>query len=115
MPPENWTTQYVRFSSTEEDLHEEETVEFEAFLECGILAHGFLRLRCGECAHEKLVAFSCTRRGFCPACGVRRMTETAAHLVEQVIPHGIVNLTGFWQTGRHENSNTQLPPSSFSL
>ncbi len=28
---------------------------------------------------------------------------------------GIVNLTGFWQTGRHENSNTQLPPSSFSL
>ena len=24
--------------------------EFEAFLECGILAHGFLRLRCGECA-----------------------------------------------------------------
>ena len=38
--------------------------EFEAFLECGILAHGFLRLRCGECAHEKLVAFSCKRRGF---------------------------------------------------
>ena len=32
--------------------------EFEAFLECGILAHGFLRLRCAECAHEKLVAFS---------------------------------------------------------
>jgi len=33
--------------------------EFEAFLECGIFAHGFLRLRCGDCAHEKLVAFSC--------------------------------------------------------
>ncbi len=32
--------------------------EFDAFLECGILAHGFLRLRCGDCAHEKLVAFS---------------------------------------------------------
>ena len=27
------------------------------------------------------------RRGFCPACGARRMAETAAHLVEQVIPH----------------------------
>ena len=54
---------------------------------CGILAHGFLRLRCGDCAHEKLVAFSCKRRGFCPACGARRMAETAAHLVEQVIPH----------------------------
>ena len=30
--------------------------EFEAFLECGILAHGFLRVRCAECGHEKLVA-----------------------------------------------------------
>ena len=38
--------------------------EFDAFLECGILAHGFLRLRCAACAHEKLVAFSCKRRGF---------------------------------------------------
>ena len=63
------------------------TDEFEAFLECGIFAHGFLRLRCGDCAHEKLVAFSGQRRGFCPACGARRMAETATHLVEQVIPH----------------------------
>ena len=35
--------------------------EFDAFLECGILAHGFLRLRCGDCEHDKLVAFSCKR------------------------------------------------------
>jgi len=63
------------------------TDEFSAFLECGILAHGFLRLRCGDCAHEKLVAFSYKRRGFCPACGTRRMAETAAPLVEHVIPH----------------------------
>ncbi len=28
----------------------------DAFLECGILAHGFLRLRCGECGHDKLLA-----------------------------------------------------------
>ncbi len=60
--------------------------EFDAFLECGILAHGFLRLRCAECAHEKLVAFSCKRRGFCPSGGARRMVETAAHLVDHVIP-----------------------------
>ncbi|MFN7549903.1 MAG: transposase zinc-binding domain-containing protein, partial [Pseudomonadota bacterium] len=33
-------------------------------MECGILAHGFLRLRCGECGHDKLLAFSCKRRGF---------------------------------------------------
>ncbi len=31
--------------------------EFDAFLACGILAHGFLRLRCDHCQHEKLVAF----------------------------------------------------------
>ena len=60
--------------------------EFDAFLECGILAHGFLRLRCAGCAHEKLVAFSCKRRGFCPSCGARRMAQTAAHLVDAVIP-----------------------------
>ena len=47
---------------------------------------GFLRLRCADCAHEKLVAFSCKHRGFCPSCGARRMAETAAHLVDHVIP-----------------------------
>ena len=52
--------------------------EFDAFLECGILAHGFLRLRCGDCGHDKLVAFTCKRRGFCPSCGAGRMAQTAA-------------------------------------
>jgi Transposase zinc-binding domain len=60
--------------------------EFDAFLECGILAHGFLRLRCGDCGHDKLVAFSCKRRGFCPSCGARRMAQTAAHRVDHDIP-----------------------------
>jgi len=39
------------------------------------------------CTHEKLVAFSCKRRGFCPSCGGRRMTQTAAHLVDHVVPN----------------------------
>ncbi len=60
--------------------------EFDAFLECGILAHGFLPLRCGDCGHDKLVTFSCKRRGFCPSCGARRMAQTAAHLVDHVNP-----------------------------
>ena len=60
--------------------------EFAAFLECSILAHGFLRLRCGACGHDKLLAFSCKRRGFCPSCGARRMSQTAAHLLDHVIP-----------------------------
>ena len=31
--------------------------EFDAYLECGILAHGFLRLRCEGCTRDTLVAF----------------------------------------------------------
>jgi len=61
--------------------------EFDAFLECGTLAHGFLRLRCSDCGHDKLVANSRKRRGFCPSCGARRMSQTAAHLLDHVIPH----------------------------
>ena len=52
------------------------------FLECGILAHGFLKLRCGECGHDQLLAFSCERRGFCHSHGARRMSRTASHLVK---------------------------------
>jgi hypothetical protein len=64
--------------------------EFDAFLECGILAHGLLRLRCDDCAHGRLQAFSSKRRRFCAACGARRMSQTAAHRVDHVILHGPV-------------------------
>ena len=63
------------------------TREFEEYLICGCLEHGFLRVRCEGCRHENLVAFSCKRRGFCPSCGARRMAETAALLVDDVLPH----------------------------
>ena len=62
------------------------TKEFESFLRCGILAYGFLRLRCEDCHKEKLLAFSCKKRGFCSSCGGRRMAESAAHLVDEVFP-----------------------------
>jgi hypothetical protein len=60
--------------------------EFRRYLECGILAHGFARARCGECGHDFLIAFSCKGRAVCPSCNARRMAETAAHLVDQVFP-----------------------------
>jgi hypothetical protein len=60
--------------------------EFREFLTCGVLAHGFARVRCDGCAYEHLVPFSCKGRGFCPSCGGRRMTERAAHLVDDVLP-----------------------------
>src|SRR5215813_9697861 len=60
--------------------------EFYDSLQCGILAHGFLRLGCDTCQQELLLPFSCKRRGCCPSCAGRRMAQTAAHLVEGVIP-----------------------------
>jgi ribosomal protein S27E len=60
--------------------------EFEAYLKCGRLEHGFLRVRCDKCHFERLVAFSCKKRGFCPSCGARRMAETAALLADEVFP-----------------------------
>jgi len=61
--------------------------EFEDYLKCGRLEHGFLRVRCETCHEERLVAFSCKRRGFCPSCGARRMAESAALLVDEVFPY----------------------------
>jgi hypothetical protein len=60
--------------------------EFDAYLKCGRLEEGFLRVRCEQCHAEKLVAFSCKKRGFCPSCGGRRMAETAALLTDEVLP-----------------------------
>ena len=60
--------------------------EFDAYLKCGRLEEGFLRVRCEHCHAEKLVAFSCKKRGFCPSCGARRMAETAALLADEVLP-----------------------------
>src|SRR5499426_1930400 len=60
--------------------------EFYDYLRCGILARGFLRLGCDACHKELLLPFSCKRRGFCPSCAGRRMAQTAAHLVERIIP-----------------------------
>ena len=63
------------------------TREFDDYLKCGRLEYGFLRVRCSACRHEQLVAFSCKRRGFCPRGGARRMAESAALLVADVLPH----------------------------
>lgn len=60
--------------------------EFEDYLKCGRLEHGFLRMGCDSCHAEQLVAFSCKRRGFCPSCGAQRMAESAALLVDEGLP-----------------------------
>lgn len=60
--------------------------ELEGYLECGLLCRGFARLRCDGCAETRLVAFACKGRGFCPSCLGRRMSATAANLVDYVMP-----------------------------
>jgi hypothetical protein len=60
--------------------------EFREFLLCGVYEAGVARFQCEGCAREHLVPFSCKGRGFCPSCGGRRMTERAAHLVDEVLP-----------------------------
>ena len=61
--------------------------EFRSFLDCGVLARGFIRVHCSACGLDRVVGFSCKRRGFCHSCGSRRMADTAAHLVDRVFPH----------------------------
>jgi hypothetical protein len=61
--------------------------EFDDYLRCGLLEHGFLRVRCEDCHHERQVAFSCKHRGFCPSCCATRMIESSALLIDTVLPH----------------------------
>ena len=60
--------------------------EFEAYMRCGILAHGFVRVFCPGCQFEAPVGYSCKGRGFCPSCFGKRMAEAVEHLVDHVLP-----------------------------
>jgi hypothetical protein len=64
------------------------------YADCGLLQHGFLRLRCPQCNTSRVVPFSCKRRTFCPSCMGRRMADTAARLVDQVFPRVPVRPVG---------------------
>ena len=61
--------------------------DFAKYLECGVLAHGFARVRYESCKDELLVAFSCKGRRVCPSCNAKRAHVTAVHLGAQVLPH----------------------------
>jgi len=60
--------------------------ELEGYLDCGILAKGFAHLKCESCGEHRLVAWSCKGRGFCPSCLGRRMSSTAANLIDHTLP-----------------------------
>ncbi|MBI92615.1 MAG: hypothetical protein CME05_05305 [Gemmatimonadaceae bacterium] len=76
----------AQLQATDRQLPRHVAQEMRAYLECGILAHGFLRVRCEDCGESWIVAFSCKKRGFCPSCMGRRMAVTAARLTKEVLP-----------------------------
>ena len=45
-----------------------------------------MQLACTRCGDELRVPFSCKARGVCPSCIGRRMCETAANWVAQLLP-----------------------------
>ena len=60
------------------------------YLDCGNPSNGFARIRCPDCGKERLLAFSCKCRGFCPSCQSRRAEEWALWLSEHLlrpVPH----------------------------
>ena len=60
--------------------------ELLGYLDCGLLCKGAVRVHCAACDHSLVVALSCRGRGICPSCGGRRMNDTAAHLIDRVLP-----------------------------
>jgi hypothetical protein len=60
--------------------------ELEGYVACGLLSRGFALMQCEGCKQSRLVAFSCKKRGFCPSCCGRRMAQTAANLIDHVLP-----------------------------
>ena len=83
---ENLQTLYAALEEQGTRLPDFVRDELEGYLGCGLLTRGFALLRCDDCRESQLVAFSCGSRGFCPSCLGRRMAETAANLVEHVLP-----------------------------
>ncbi|MGH8095640.1 MAG: transposase zinc-binding domain-containing protein [Chthoniobacterales bacterium] len=52
--------------------------EFREFIDCGVLARGFLRVHCSDCGLDRLVPYSCKKRCVCSSCGGRRMSGANA-------------------------------------
>ncbi|MCB2182707.1 MAG: transposase zinc-binding domain-containing protein [Desulfobulbaceae bacterium] len=60
------------------------------YLKCGDLKQGFARVRCPECHHEFLLAFSCRGRWFCPTCHAKKVVQFGELLRENIlypVPH----------------------------
>lgn len=60
------------------------------YLECGDLHQGFARIKCPDCHHQFILAYSCRGRWFCPSCHNKKVVQFGHHLKETVlypVPH----------------------------
>src|SRR5438876_8972577 len=57
--------------------------EMRAYLSWGILACGFLRLKCESCGKDRLLPLSCRGRSVCPSRFGTRVADPVPSLVEQ--------------------------------
>jgi hypothetical protein len=74
------------------------------YLDCGIFDQGVARIRCPDCRHEFLVAFSCKLRGLCPSCHQKRELLWVAWAEQELLnfhPHVHILVTdgGFHPIG----------------
>ena len=79
-----------RHRKTHGPLRRDTVAVVDQFYRCGDLAAGFTRLQCPDCGHEKLLAFTCKSRHFCPSCHQRRVRalgDWIAHDVCFEVPH----------------------------
>ena len=71
-------------------LRKDAVAVVDQFYKCGDLAAGFTRLHCPDCGDEKLLAFSCKTRHFCPSCHQRKVKQTGHWIAYDVcfnVPH----------------------------
>jgi hypothetical protein len=77
-----WEDRFERTYGFWRGFVDEVVLSFQA---CGDLEVGFARAYCDECRSDYLVAFSCSRRVFCPSCAAKRAAIFGALLREEIL------------------------------
>ena len=65
----NLNTFLAHLAEEERSLPPHIEKELRAYLECGVLAYGFLRVKCQECSVEKLCLFHVKKEDLVPVVG----------------------------------------------
>jgi len=82
----------------------------DRFLTCGVLDHGFARIRCDACTHEYLLTFFCKCHYFCPSCHAKQLASWTHWLDTTLfapVPHRQVVLAGEGGAVEHGRSRSR--------